>query len=62
MLREADVTIDELPPNRIGRAVLDKRGALFRGTIAELADALGRGGVQFHAGAIRGALPQIVSS
>src|SRR6266545_2834151 len=40
MLREAEVIIDELPPNQVGRAVLDERGKLFRGTIAELADAL----------------------
>jgi len=51
-----------LPPNQVGWAGLDERGTLFRGTIAELADALGRGSVLFHAGAIRGALPQIVSS
>jgi hypothetical protein len=60
MLREADVIIDQLSPDQVGRAVLSDDGHLFRGTVDELASALASGALRFHEGAIRGALPQIV--
>jgi hypothetical protein len=61
MLREAETIVEHLPPGEVGRAVLGPEGELFCGTVAELATALGRNELLFHAGAIRGALPQILT-
>jgi hypothetical protein len=60
MLGEADVLIDCLPPEHVGCALLDSCGEPFRGGADELARALAAGEIYFHAGAIRGALPQIL--
>jgi len=59
MLAEAEAIVEQLPAAEVGRAVLGSNGELFRGSIEELAGALARGDVQFHAGAIRGVLPHI---
>ena len=43
----------------LGRCVLNAHGALFRGDTKALHAALERGGVAFHRGRIRGALPSM---
>jgi hypothetical protein len=48
-----------LPADEAGSCVLDTSGSLFRGSAAELKVALGRGGVVFHRGRLRGALPRL---
>jgi hypothetical protein len=58
-LEAAAELIEGLPPTEVGRAVLDPSGDLFRGGPEELAGALASGELRFHAGAIRGTLPQI---
>jgi len=60
MLAEADDIIEQLPVSEVGKCVLSARGELFRGTAENLAEALRRGDVAFHAGSIRGAMPTIV--
>jgi hypothetical protein len=62
MVREAETIIEQLPPEQVGRAVLGRDGALFCGTVQELEQELAQGAIWFHAGAIRGALPQIIGS
>lgn len=59
-LAEAAAVVAVLPPEHSGTCVLAADGRLFRGTAADLAAALGSGSLRFHAGRIRGALPQIV--
>ena len=46
-----------LPPDHVGRAVLDQTGRPFRGGPDELHTALPAGALRFHQGSIRGALP-----
>jgi hypothetical protein len=46
--------------SEVGTCVLGADGSLFRGDLAELEDALRRGGMRYHRGRIRGALPEIV--
>jgi len=46
-----------LPAQEVGRAVLDRAGQPFRGTPAELRDALDNGVLAFHPGRIGGVLP-----
>jgi hypothetical protein len=58
-LAEARTMIDDLPPDEVGRAVLDEHGTPFRGSARELSQAVARGGIVFHAGAIRGAIPTV---
>lgn len=58
-LADARAMVDALPPSEVGRAVLDATGAPFRGDSASLAAALERGGLTFHAGTIRGAVPVV---
>jgi hypothetical protein len=55
----ATTVVDLLPADRLGTCVL-RDGDLFRGNADELRDALTAGALTFHAGSIRGALPQIV--
>jgi hypothetical protein len=43
----------------IEKCVLSSRGALFRGAVGELEAALERRETRFHAGSIRGGLPQV---
>jgi hypothetical protein len=57
---EAAETVAALPPAEAGRCVLDVDGRLFRGTAAAATDAISRGQLRFHRGAIRGAWPTIV--
>jgi hypothetical protein len=59
MLDEAREIVAELPPEHAGKCVLDADGDLFRGGLPELRAALATGGLRFHEGRIRGALPQI---
>jgi len=47
-----------LPASEVGACILDARGGLFRGSAPELRAALGAGGIAFHRGHLRGALPQ----
>lgn len=60
-LDEARRMVPLLPAQEAGRAVLSKDLALYRGTPDELRQALTRGELVFHEGAIRGALPRIVA-
>jgi hypothetical protein len=55
----ARAIVDRLPPEEVGRAVLDAQGAPFRGSVDDLSNALTEGRVRFHAGAIRGAVPVV---
>jgi hypothetical protein len=55
-------TVDQLPGDQSGKCVLDQQGRLFTGLGEALRDALGRGGLIFHAGSIRGVLPRIVGA
>ena len=59
LLDEADEVLEQLPAAEVGRAVLGSHGELFRGSATDLVAALAKGQLRFHAGAIRGALPQI---
>lgn len=56
MVAAARIVIAALPPEHAGTCVLTERGELFRGS----ADSLSQGSVRFHAGSIRGSLPQVV--
>lgn len=60
MIWSARTTITLLPPEEAGKAVLDKEGRLFRGSDEELSEALDKGEIIFHEGAIRGAWPMVV--
>ena len=51
--------VDMLPPAELGRCVLDGAGGLWRGGVPELRTALDHELPLFHAGRIRGALPQL---
>ena len=61
LLANARQVVGVLPPEQAGRAVLDQSGAPFRGDIAALLEAMGAGGLIFHAGRIRGAWPKPIS-
>lgn len=58
-LQTARATIDLLPPEEVGTAVLSEDGELFRGDNGELQVALQHGHLLFHAGHIGGAWPQL---
>lgn len=60
MLAEARSIVASLPPEEAGKCVLGRDGTLFRGAAGDLATALREGGLEFHAGRIRGALPRPV--
>ena len=60
MLDDARGMITVLPPDKIGSAVLNRDGTLFKGTTETLAAALREDAVVFHPGRICGAWPQIV--
>lgn len=59
MLSEADQLVKLLPPAEAGKCVVDQRGRLMTASPLD-ATALAAGAVRFHAGSIRGALPQVV--
>ena len=61
ILSEARATIRALPPEEVGKCVLDRDGRLFRGHSSTLLAPSARSELMFHAGAIRGALPQLVT-
>ena len=59
--REAESTLsilDVLPPDEVGRCVLDANRRLFRGDAGALTESIRTGGIRFHAGSIHGVLPQ----
>lgn len=60
MISAARLTLTLLPPEEVGKVVLDKEGRLFRGSDEELAVALDKGEIIFHEGTIRGAWPTVV--
>jgi hypothetical protein len=57
---DARVTVDLLPADRVGYAVLTQGGKPLRGSREELAAALAAGTPIFHEGALRGAFPRLV--
>ncbi len=59
-LDAARLVVDRLPADRAGTAVLDATGQLFRGDADAVGMALSQCALLFHAGAIRGAFPQVV--
>jgi hypothetical protein len=59
-MEQARLVIAMLPAERVGCAVLDSAGRLFRGRTDQLAEALRGGAVLYHAGSIRGAFPRLV--
>lgn len=60
-LTEADTIIARLPSTEVGTCVVAKAGGLFRGSAEELSEVLDKGGLHFHRGSIRGALPSPVA-
>ena len=60
-LEAARATVAALPATEVGKCVLDRGGKLVREPPARLTPAFVHAELQFHAGAIRGALPQIGS-
>ncbi len=59
-LTEAENIIARLPSTEVGACVLAREGGLFRRSAQDLAEALEKGGLHFHHGSIRGALPSLV--
>lgn len=59
-LEAARSVVTLLPVAEVGRAVLDASGRPFRGSPDELRVALAAGGMRFHTGRIKGAMPTIV--
>jgi hypothetical protein len=57
LLAEARELHAALPAEQAGTCVLDADGRLFNGDVHVVRDALGRGGITFHAGSMRGSLP-----
>ncbi len=58
-LESARRAVAALPPDKVGRCVLDASGGPYRGSASEIADALRGGRIFFHPGRIRGALPTL---
>lgn len=58
-LDEAKRVVEGLPAEHAGASVLDDRGSLCVMGPEEIAEALDRGGITFHAGRIRGAWPTV---
>lgn len=58
-LDEAREVVRLLPPEQVGRCVLDRLGGLLAASPAALAEALAGGRVGFHEGRIKGAFPEI---
>jgi hypothetical protein len=59
ILDQARRVVALLPPAETGTCVLDCSAGLFRGSEAELMEALRTGSLRYHRGRIRGALPRI---
>ncbi len=62
LLGTARDIIGVLPAGDIGTCVMTPRGDLYRGDAASAARAVASGGIVFHRGRIRGALPRIVGA
>lgn len=62
MLTEARAIVDALPPAQAGTCVLASGGDLCRASATDLPGLVSGGALQFHAGRIRGALPQLRSA
>ena len=60
MIESARKMVSVLPPEEVGKAVLNKDGSLFTGTPDQLVRAMESGEVVFHEGRICGAWPQII--
>jgi hypothetical protein len=60
-LAEASKIVDALPAEHAGRCVLTATGEAYRGGPTDLAADLPAGGVTFHSGFLRGALPTIAA-
>lgn len=60
-LSEAREICALLPPDQVGKCVLDREGRLFGGDPPRLGSALTGRTLQFHAGSIGGALPHLVT-
>jgi len=60
MVKEAAPVIDLLPAETVGTCVLERAGALFRGSVEALRASLAGNRVIFHSGTIRGAFPRII--
>jgi len=60
ILAVADDVVELLPPDHVGTCVMTTRGELFRGTPAELRDALSSGDIRYHRGRIGGVLPTVL--
>lgn len=60
MIWRARETVKLLPPEQVGKAVVNADGTLFNGTDAELVAALEAGTLRFHEGHIGGAWPRII--
>ena len=58
-LTDARAVVGALPGAEAGECVLARDGRLFRGLGSTLSQALEPGELQFHAGSIRGAFPQL---
>jgi hypothetical protein len=62
MLATGREIVDGLPHTEVGRCVLSREGMLFAGDASGLRLALDRGDLMFHAGRIRGAMPELKGS
>ena len=60
MIEEGRKIVAALPPEHVGKAVLNRDGSLFLGKAEDIPDAIASGEVVFHEGRICGAWPQIV--
>ncbi len=61
-LRRAEQTIDALPAEEVGAAIVTADGTLFRGGPESIAPALVADGIRFHRGRIGGAWPTFPGS
>lgn len=59
-LAEAKVTVSQLPPEQLGKCVLDEQGHFCRAAADQVRNALAGGKLSFHPGSIRGAWPKLV--
>lgn len=59
MLVEARKIVAALPADEVGKCVLTTAGTLYTGRASEVAAAVAGGRIAFHAGRIKGALPQV---
>ena len=60
MIEEGRKIVAALPPEHVGKAVLNRDGSLFLGKAEDIPAAIASGEVVFHEGRICGAWPQIV--